>query len=66
MQKIASLLLVIGGLNWGLVAFDYNLVEMLLGTYPSLVKTVYILVGLSAVVALMGSKSESSNSQPMM
>ena len=47
---VAFLLLVVGGLNWGLVGlFNYNLVEMLLGSMPSVVMIVYVLVGLSAV-----------------
>lgn len=44
------LLLAVGGLNWGLVGlFDLNLVEVLLGGWPMLVRLVYVLVGLSAV-----------------
>jgi hypothetical protein len=50
MQMLAYYLMVIGALNWGLVGlFGYNLVESLLGSWPSLVMLVYILVGLSAV-----------------
>ncbi len=49
---VAIVLLVIGGLNWGLVAFGYNLVEMLLGSIPLLMKTVYGLVGLSAIYSI--------------
>jgi uncharacterized membrane protein YuzA (DUF378 family) len=40
----------VGGVNWGLVGlFGFNLVEMLLGSWPALVKLVYIAVGVSAV-----------------
>ena len=47
---ISIVLLLIGGLNWGLVGlFDFNLVTALFGTFPLLVKTIYGLVGLSAV-----------------
>ncbi|HEX9817659.1 MAG TPA: DUF378 domain-containing protein [Patescibacteria group bacterium] len=50
MQMLAYYLMVIGALNWGLVGlFDWNLVEMLLGSWPSLVTLVYVLVGLSAL-----------------
>lgn len=46
----AMILLVVGGINWGLVgAADWNLVEMLLGAWPMVVKLVYVLVGLSAL-----------------
>lgn len=42
---IAVILLLAGGLNWGLVGFfDYNLVQDLL---PNLYKYVYMLVGIS-------------------
>ncbi len=51
---IARILLVIGGLNWGLVGlFDLDLVAMLLGHMSMLSKIVYVLVGLSAVYLLM-------------
>lgn len=47
---LAFSLLVIGGLNWGLVgAFDFNLVNKILGSWSWLERLVYILVGLSAV-----------------
>ena len=52
--KLIGLLLVVGALNWGLVgAFQMNLVEKLLGGVPHAVRAVYILVGLSGVVALI-------------
>ena len=46
----AWVLLLIGGLNWGLVgAFKLDLVMTILGTRPALVQLVYILVGLSGL-----------------
>lgn len=68
LKKIALLLVVVGGLNWGLVgAFKFNLVETLFGMDSVITMVVYILVGVSAVVTLLTgfTKSESS-SQPMM
>ena len=53
---VAWVLLVIGGLNWGLDALGWNLVNALLGSWPSLVKLVYILVGLSALLELFTHK----------
>lgn len=51
---IAKLLLIIGGLNWGLVGlFNYNLVSSLLGDWPILVRVVYIVVGLAALLAIL-------------
>lgn len=47
--KIAKVLLVVGGLNWGLVgALDFNLVTTLFGT-GVLTTVVYVLVGVSAL-----------------
>lgn len=46
---IAFILLVVGGLNWALTAFGYNVVDMLLGAESVAGKVVYVLVGLSAV-----------------
>lgn len=47
---IAFTLLVIGGVNWGLVGlFRLNLVNALFGTQPGLEQIAYILVGVSAV-----------------
>ena len=47
---IALVLLIIGGLNWGLVGlFKYDLVESLLGFMPIIQNIVYVLVGLSAL-----------------
>ncbi|MFH1181937.1 MAG: DUF378 domain-containing protein [Candidatus Woesearchaeota archaeon] len=47
---IALLLVVIGGINWGLVGlFNYNLVNTLFGSIALLEKTIYVLVALSAV-----------------
>ncbi len=55
---IAFVLLIIGGLNWGLVgAFSFNLVELIFGAVGWLLSLVYILVGLSAIyMAIMHKK----------
>lgn len=45
----AFVLLIVGGLNWGLVAFNWNLVDSLFGAGSMLSATVYGLVGLSAL-----------------
>ena len=48
---IALVLVIVGGLNWGLIAVSqsYNLVEMIFSSIPWLVTIIYALVGLSAV-----------------
>ena len=49
-DTVALVLVIIGGLNWGLVGFfEFNLVTALLGSMTVLSRLVYILVGLSAV-----------------
>ena len=53
LHTITFILLIIGGLNWGLVGlFKYNLVMSLLGAWPWVERIVYILVGLSALMML--------------
>lgn len=48
---VAFALVIIGGLNWGLVGlFNFNVVTTLLGSWPMAVQAVYVLVGLSAVL----------------
>lgn len=49
LDGVALNLVVIGALNWGLVAIGFNLVEAIFGSMPWLVQLVYILVGLSAI-----------------
>jgi uncharacterized membrane protein YuzA (DUF378 family) len=47
---LALVLVIVGGLNWGLVgAFDYNLVDSIFGEGSTISRVVYVLVGLSAV-----------------
>jgi len=49
---IALILVIVGGLNWGLVGlFQFNLVTTLFGEASMLSNVVFILVGLSAVYA---------------
>ncbi len=50
---LAQILVIVGGLNWGLVGIaNMNLVTLLFGSIPLLVQLVYILVGLSALYML--------------
>jgi hypothetical protein len=47
---IVAVLLVIGGLNWGLVGlFNFDLVATILGHMSALSRIIYVVVGLSAV-----------------
>ena len=57
LHMVAFILLIVGGLNWGLsAAFGWNVVDMLLGAGSSVSKVVYILVGLAAVYELVSHK----------
>jgi uncharacterized membrane protein YuzA (DUF378 family) len=55
LAQIARVLVIIGGVNWGLVGIgmlmgsDWNVVHMILQSVSWLEAVVYILVGLSAV-----------------
>ncbi|HEY4489988.1 MAG TPA: DUF378 domain-containing protein [Candidatus Paceibacterota bacterium] len=58
LQTVAWVLLVIGGLNWGLMGVGLgNVVESILGSGISMI--VYILVGLSALYSLFTYKKQS-------
>lgn len=51
---VTLLLIIVGGLNWGLVGlFDFNLVAALFGEQSALSRIVYILVGASALWQLI-------------
>jgi uncharacterized protein len=57
LSVVAVALLIIGGLNWGLVGLlNFDLVAALFGEMSVLSRLVYILVGISAIVALVGFK----------
>ena len=50
LNMITLILVIVGGLNWGLVGlFDFDLVAALFGPRSALSRLVYILVGLSAL-----------------
>jgi uncharacterized membrane protein YuzA (DUF378 family) len=60
--KIGKWLLVIGGLNWGLVGLamlmgsgsNWNVVNLLLDGWPTVEALVYVLVGVAAVMKIFG------------
>lgn len=54
LNSIALLLLIIGGLNWGLVGiFEWNLVAAIFGGWaPWLERLTYIIVGIAAIYSL--------------
>lgn len=56
---VAFLLVVIGGLNWGLIGlFRFDLIRVVLDFSDLLVRAVFILIGLSAVYLLSTHKKD--------
>lgn len=59
---IAMALLIVGGLNWGLVGlFDVNLVASLFGEQSLISRIIYVAVGLSALYSLYLSSKMASD-----
>ncbi|MBI3114995.1 MAG: DUF378 domain-containing protein [Candidatus Kerfeldbacteria bacterium] len=64
---ISMILLVIGGLNWGLVGFfEYDLVAEIFGAGSTGAKIVYDLVGIAALYSIFGAAKMGRKSQPAM
>jgi len=58
LDVLIAILLVVGGLNWGLVGlFNFDLVATLLGQMSPLSRVVYAVVGISAIYYLLAWKS---------
>ena len=60
-ETLAWWLVIVGALNWGLYGLGmllggsaWNVVGMLLGSWPMVENVVYVLVGLSGLMLLMG------------
>jgi len=64
LHGVTFILVIIGGLNWGLVALgnflggNWNVVNLILGSWPTVESLVYLLVGVSAIVLLVGHKKD--------
>jgi uncharacterized membrane protein YuzA (DUF378 family) len=55
LDKLAWVLLVIGGFNWGLVGWlNYNLVDKIFGVGSGASRVVYAVVGLATLYAIYG------------
>jgi len=63
---VALILVIVGGLNWGLVAFNWNLVDAVFGAGSMLSTVVYGLVGLSALYTIFIVKKVAMPSTPKM
>ena len=64
LHALEFILVIVGGLNWGLYALgnwmgsNWNVVNLLLGSWPTVENLVYLLVGLSAVALMVGHKKD--------
>ncbi len=66
LHALSFILVVVGGLNWGLIGLsmlvngmmDWNVVTAILGHWPMVEAIVYVLVGLSALNLVLGHKKD--------
>jgi len=59
---IAYALVIIGGLNWGLVGlFEYNLVDAIFGIGSTMSRIIYVLVGLAALYLIFTASKLNNN-----
>ena len=56
LHMVAWILVIIGGLNWGLTALGWNAVHAIFGFSSTLEKLIYLLVGLSAIYEIFTHK----------
>ena len=58
LHMVSFILLMVGGINWGLIGLggffgaNWNVVGLILGSFPAVEWLVYLLVGVSAVYEL--------------
>lgn len=53
LDTIALILVVIGGVNWGLIGFfQFNLVDSLFGSFSMLSRIIYSLVGIASIYSI--------------
>jgi len=65
-KLISWILVLIGGINWGLIGiFNWDLVNAILGSVPVVERIVYILVGLGALVIIFTDCKKSSSASNM-
>lgn len=72
LSKIAWVLVVVGGLNWGLTGvgmfmnMNLNLVNLLLGKMPMLESIIYVVVGIATIGTLVGCKCTTCKAEKTM
>ena len=67
LHMVSWILIIVGAVNWGLVGLgallggsSWNVVSMLLGSWPQVEAIVYVLVGAAAVYELVSHKKNCS------
>lgn len=73
MHVITMVLVIVGGINWGLVGLGmllgygsaWNLVTLLVGSMPVVEAVVYLLVGVSAILLIFGCKCKKCTVAPV-
>ena len=70
LHMVAWVLVMVGAVNWGLFGIggllgsEWNVVNMLLGAWPSVESLVYVLVGLAAVYEIVMHKGNCKECAP--
>ncbi len=57
-NDIVFWVVVMGAINWGLTALGLNVVNMLLGSVPTLEKIVYIVIGVCGVILAVNHRNK--------
>lgn len=63
LHMVSWILIIVGALNWGLVGLggflggSWNVVNMILGSWPQVESLVYVLVGAAAVYEVVSHKN---------
>jgi uncharacterized membrane protein YuzA (DUF378 family) len=53
LNAVSLILIIIGGLNWGLIGFfQFNLVNSLFGEFTMITKIIYCLVGIASLYSI--------------
>jgi uncharacterized membrane protein YuzA (DUF378 family) len=64
-EWVAFILVVIGGINWGLVGLlNLNLVGAIFGFIPGLARIIFVIVGIAAVYMIYGAIKQNKSSGP--
>ena len=66
LDRIALIILIIGGLNWGLIGLlNFDLVAFIFGSGSLLSRIVYGIVGIAAICSIPALFSSSDNGETM-